>query len=89
MEAKERDLAAKGKNTGSLLEKEGLVDEEGNEVEESFKARILDQEKEQAAKSKIPLRLKIDELDIAGVVQHPKDWSITFLKAKTQVPTTA
>lgn len=89
-EAKERELTAKGKDTGAMQEEEELVDEEGNRLEGSVKSGVIEQQKDSTIKDadKYMPNLRTDQLDIAGVVKQTKDWSVIFSKAKMQVPTT-
>lgn len=92
LEAKERELASRGQDPSSILAKEELLDEEGNKIDKSEKEAISQASTlslQRAAEVKDPVKLQIDQLEIAGLVKHPKDWSIIFAKAKTQVPTTA
>lgn len=97
LEARERELAAKGRETSNaILEQEELVDDEGKALADSDKTEV--RAKEQTAHGLPSLApaaelgdkpLKIDELEIGSITKHPKDWSIIFARAKTQVPTTA
>lgn len=97
LEAKEREMAAKGRDTDTILEQEELLDEEGNAIKGQEKEAIVAGEKEGAALPPIPTEpadkalppLKIDQLEIGGLVKHPKDWSVIFSKAKLAIPTTA
>lgn len=88
LEAKERELVAEGKDPSRILEEEELVDEEGSKLDKSEKREVAAQERLITNNKNLP-SLKVDELEIAGVVKHPKDWSIIFARAKREVPTTA
>lgn len=89
LEAKERELASRGQDPSSVLAKEELLDEEGNKVDTNEKRAIAQAVLQPAAEVKEPMKIQIDQLEIGGLVKHPKDWSIIFAKAKSQVPTTA
>lgn len=92
LEAKERELASRGQDPAAILAKEELLDEQGNQVGKTEKQAVANADTvlQPAAELKeTPPKLQIDQLEIAGLVKHPKDWSIIFAKAKTQVPTTA
>lgn len=95
-EAREKELAAKGRDSGAaILKKEELVDEEGKVVSGRNKAPLADIVEAPTSTSLAPSLdldsgpVKIDELEIDTIKKHPKDWSIIFARAKTQVPTTA
>ena len=88
LEAKERELVAAGKDPSRLLEEEELVDEEGAKLDRNEKREVAMQERTGINHKDLP-NLKVDELEIAGVVKHPKDWSVIFARAKREVPTTA
>ena len=89
LEAKERELASRGLDPSAILAKEELLDEEGNKVEKSEKEAFAHATLQPAAEVKEPSKIHIDQLEIGGLVKHPKDWSVIFAKAKTIVPTTA
>lgn len=99
IEAREKELAAKGRETSdAILEEEELVDEEGNALPRGEKRDVIAGEKKAglglltpaAELARAPSKqIKIDELEIGRITKHPKDWSIIFTKAKTQIPTTA
>lgn len=89
LEAKERELASRGQDPSSILAKEELLDEEGNTVSEKEKESVSQATLQPAAEVKEPAKIQIDQLEIGGLVKHPKDWSVIFAKAKTQIPTTA
>jgi len=89
LEAKERELASRGQDPSAILAKEELLDEEGNQIEKSEKEAVSQATLQPAAEVKESVKIQIDQLEIGGLVKHPKDWSVIFAKAKTQVPTTA
>lgn len=89
LEAKERELASRGQDPSSILAKEELLDEEGNKVDANEKEKVAQATLQPAAEVKEPTKIQIDQLEIGGLVKHPKDWSVIFAKAKTQIPTTA
>ena len=99
IEAREKELAAKGRETSdAILEEEELVDEEGNALPRREKREAVEGEKRAGLGLLAPAaelaganakQIKIDELEIGRITKHPKDWSIIFSKAKTQIPTTA
>jgi hypothetical protein len=89
LEAKERELASRGKDTTAILEKEDLLDEEGNALDNADKKTIAESGLQPPVELKDSGKIQIDQLEIAGITKHPKDWSIIFAKAKTSVPTTA
>lgn len=85
-------MASRGQEPSAALiaKEEELLDEEGNKVDSDEKEAISRATLQPAAELKEPTqKMHIDQLEIAGLVKHPKDWSVIFAKAKTQVPTTA
>jgi hypothetical protein len=88
LEAKERELVAQGKDPSKILEEEDLVDDEGSKLDKNEKREVAAQERIGTSSKDLP-NFKVDELEIAGVVKHPKDWSVIFARAKREVPTTA
>lgn len=83
-EASERDMASRGKDAALT---ENLEDEEGKQVAAGEKQAIVSQMP--ASTPHAGSDQLIDQLEIAGITKHPKDWSIIFAKAKAAVPTTA
>lgn len=89
LEAKEREMLSRGQDPSAILAKEELLDEEGNKVEQIEKEAVSQATLQPPVELREQQNLQVDQLEIAGLVKHPKDWSIIFAKAKTQVPTTA
>lgn len=99
IEAREKELAAKGRETSdAILEEEELVDEEGTALPRRERRDVVEGEKKAGLGLLAPAaelasttarQIKIDELEIGRITKHPKDWSIIFSKAKAQIQTTA